>query len=169
MLIPRSQKGFSLTEIILASAIIVVAMLPVFDMVSGATRTVASVEEETIAFALASEAMEWICALSHQDLKFKVAKLKIFPEGSFREEASLVEFHEAEVKSYEIGDQKVIYEPAQNFRVYERTTRIHREEPNQKFIKVEVRVAWKARIDRSKDGQLHEVNLEYLSWPEILE
>ena len=164
-----SQKGFSLTEIILASAIIVVAILPVFDMVSNATRAVASVEEETIAFSLATEAMEWISSVSHQDLKWRAAKLNIFPDDSLQEDTDKVEYVEIEVKSYQIEDHKIIYEPAEDFRRYQRKTRIYREDLRTKSIKIEVIVGWKARMDRSKDGQSHEVRLEYLSWPAVPE
>jgi len=159
------NKGFSLTEIILAILIVIVAMLPVFDMVSGASKTVASVEEETVAFSLASEVMEWMRALSHEDLKYRLTQLAIFPEGSLKDYKNRTVFLEEPVLSYEIGDQKIVYEPERQFRIFQRKTTIYKESPTNRSIKIEVIVKWKARMDRSKEGQEHEVKLEYLSFP----
>ena len=158
-------KGFSLTELVLAILIIVVAMMPVFDMVSGARRNVASVEEETIAFSLASESIEWMRALSYEDLQYRLPVLQIFPEGSLDVKKNRKVFLENPVKSYEVGKSTIQYEPSTQFKIFQRRTTVFDVDPGSKSIKVQVVVSWKARLELSKSGQDHEVKLEFLSFP----
>jgi len=160
----RSRHGLTLIEIIIAVLIVVVAIVPVFDMISGATRGVASVEEETAAFALATEAAEWVKALSYKELRYELGSLAIFPKNSMQALEGGVVFVESPVKTYEAGGTRVDYEPAEQFKIYNRRTRIHAPAISDGSIKVEVNVKWESRMKSGSEGIQHEVKLQFLRY-----
>jgi prepilin-type N-terminal cleavage/methylation domain-containing protein len=160
----RSRRGLTLIEVIIAVLIVVVAIIPVFDMISGATRGVASVEEETTAFALTTEASEWLKALSYNELRYKLGSLAIFPKGSMQAVDGGVVFLENSIVSYEAGGTQVDYEPAEQFKIYKRRSHIFAPSISDGSIKVEVEVSWESRMKTASEGIKHQVKLQFFRY-----
>ena len=56
----RSMRGFTLVEVMIASAIILVALLPIASVFPGAYRHVDRSGEQTVALTLAQQRIEWL-------------------------------------------------------------------------------------------------------------
>jgi prepilin-type N-terminal cleavage/methylation domain-containing protein len=149
----KNKRGFTLIEIMVATAIVALAVIPIFDMMSGANKTMASVEEESIAFGLCTEASEWMQSLSYRELLVIPSVAKGFLE--FRNIEGGFESVEQPVKSLKIEDKPYAYEPAEQFSAYTRRIRVYR--PNDKRprgIRVVVEVHWKARLRQSQENKV---------------
>tara|TARA_B100000674_G_scaffold496446_1_gene526680 strand:- start:1739 stop:2263 length:525 start_codon:yes stop_codon:yes gene_type:complete len=164
----RPQKGFSVLEALIAAIIVAVGVVPVFDMISQANRSMSSIEEETIAFGLATESAEWLRAQPFNALKYPEIYVQFFPKDCLTEvvNAGYHECVEAPVQTFEPAkskSEKISYVPAKQFSIYTRTSRIYK--PQDDAIKVEVTVNWNTRLDPSKSREKSEVKLQFMSFP----
>tara|TARA_Y100000589_G_scaffold329451_1_gene376044 strand:- start:2993 stop:3520 length:528 start_codon:yes stop_codon:yes gene_type:complete len=165
----KQQKGFSVIEALIAAIIVAVGVIPVFDMISQANKSMSSIEEETIAFGLASESAEWLRAQPFNSLQYPDTYIKFFPQDCLIEmEAGYHECVEAPVQTFESTKSKsekikIAYQPAKQFSIYTRKSRIYK--PQDNAIKVEVIVNWNSRLDPSKSREKSEVKLQFMSFP----
>ena len=162
------HRGFSVMEALMAAIIVAVGVIPVFDMISQANRAMSSVEEDSVAFGLATESAEWLRAQTFNELKYPVTYLKFLPKDCLTEVADYYECIESPVKTFESVQNesdtiKMNYEPATQFSIYTRTSRIYK--PQNDSIKVEVLVHWSSRLDASKTRGKSEVKLQFMSFP----
>ena len=167
--VPRSigQRGFQVIEAVVAALIIAIGVIPVFDMIGQANRSLASVEEETVAFGLATEAGEWIKALSYKDLQYAEHFIKIFPEDSIQQKKDYYYFEEDPVQSFESGGEnktRIDYEPEDQFSKYKRRIEITKDKGGT-GVKVQIQVTWKSRMEKSSEGQKNEVKLQFFRFP----
>ena len=164
----NSQQGFIVIEALIAAIIVAVGVVPVFDMISQANKAMSSVEEDTVAFGLATESAEWLRAQTFNALKYPQTYIKFLPKDCLTETANYYECVEAPVKTFESVKSKsdmikINYEPADQFSIYTRTSRIYK--PQNNSIKVEVLVKWNSRLDTSKSRDESEVKLQFMSFP----
>ena len=164
----NNQKGFSVMEALVAAIIVAVGVIPVFDMISQANKAMSSVEEDTVAFGLATESAEWLRAQTFNSLRYPEIYLKFLPKDCLTEMANYYECVESPVKTFESMQNKsdsikIKYEPADQFSIYTRTSRIHK--PQNNSIKVEVLVNWNSRLDTAKSRDKSEVKLQFMSFP----
>ena len=164
----NSQQGFSVIEALIAAIIVAVGVVPIFDMISQANKAMSSVEEDTVAFGLATESAEWLRAQTFNALKYPQTYIKFLPKDCLTEAANYYECVEAPVKTFESMKTKsdtikINYEPADQFSIYTRTSRIYK--PQNNSIKVEVLVKWNSRLDTSKSRDESEVKLQFMSFP----
>lgn len=160
--------GFTLIEALMAGVIVAIGIIPIFDMISQANKSLSSVEEETVAFGLASEATEWLKSQNYTALEYPEQLLKVFAEGCLTKSSEgYVECVEEPVKSFQppspskdASNFVINYEPAKQFEIYTRSSRIYL--PEKGAIKVEVTVTWLSRLDISKTRQKSEVKLQFM-------
>ena len=162
------HKGFSVMEALIAAIIVAVGVMPVFDMISQANKAMSSVEEDTVAFSLATESAEWLRAQTFNSLKYPETYVKFFPKDCLTELDGHYECVETPVKTFESMQSKsetinINYEPADQFSIYTRTSRIYKAHNNS--IKLEVLVSWNSRLDTSKSRDKSEVKLQFMSFP----
>jgi len=149
----KLKQGFTLIEIMVASAILALAVIPIFDMMSGANKTMASVEEESIAYGLCTEAAEWMQSLSYRELLVIPSIAKGFLE--FRSVEGGFESLEQPVKGLKAGDKPYSYEPAEQFSAYTRRIRVYGPDTNRpRGIRIVVEVHWKARLRQSQENKV---------------
>lgn len=164
----RVNLGFTVIEALMAGVIVAIGVIPVFDMISQANKSLSSIEEETVAFGLASEATEWLKAQNYTALEYPEQLLKVFAEGCIaRSSEGYAECIEEPVRSFQPSSSSkattklvISYEPANQFEIYTRSTRIYK--PEQGSIKVEVMVTWFSRLDPSKAREKSEVKLQFM-------
>ena len=162
------RKGFSVMEALIAAIIVAVGVIPVFDMISQANKAMSSVEEDTIAFGLATESAEWLRAQTFNSLRYPETYIKFLPKDCLTEMTNYYECVESPVKTFESMQNKsdtikINYEPVDQFSIYTRTSRIYK--PQNNSIKVEVSVNWNSRLDTAKSRDKSEVKLQFMSFP----
>ena len=151
--------GFSLAEIIISTLIIVAGLIPVFDMMSSAQNTVASVEDEVIAFSLATEASEWMRGLSYTDLNYPKFRINIFKDKFIEEKSSYIHL-ENPVETLKFDDEEIEYKPEKRFKRFSRKIEIFKKESDS-GIKVRVTISWKNKGSGKKDAKM---NMEFIQY-----
>jgi hypothetical protein len=71
------KKGFSILEIVIATVIIVVAFIPIFNLRSASHRAYKKSDNNAIAYNLAMEALEWARSFPYERLENKYINTKI--------------------------------------------------------------------------------------------
>jgi prepilin-type N-terminal cleavage/methylation domain-containing protein len=154
MEIKAGKKGFTILEIVITSVIVALALIPVFDMISGANRALASIDDESVAFALATESCEWMSSLSYREL-WHAENIEEFPVK--RTDGDGVEFVEEPVSDLQFGDVLIDYEPVEQFRRFRRYTKVFLPTMEGMPVLVRVTVVWRAKTG----AQEHSIELEF--------
>ena len=143
----KRSKGFTLIEIVVASLIVAVSVIPIINMISQANRSVASIEEETIAFALATEACEWLKALPFRELRSVHAFTDSFIPGG-EKEGDVIKFKEEPVQTFKTNSVEIDYEPKEQFEIFNRYISIEPANESLDSLKVTVEVKWTSKLTK---------------------
>ncbi|MCO4783887.1 MAG: prepilin-type N-terminal cleavage/methylation domain-containing protein [Candidatus Cloacimonetes bacterium] len=158
--ISLKRNGFTLIEIVIASLIVAVAIIPIINMISQANRSVASVEEETIAFSLATEASEWLKALPYRELRQVHSYQDAFIPGGSKDDG-VITFKEEPVQSFTAGDTQIEYEPKSQYDIFNRYITIEAPEGSLDSLGVKVEVKWTSKLTKKKGNS---VVLEFMKF-----
>ncbi|PCJ20294.1 MAG: hypothetical protein COB02_04465 [Candidatus Cloacimonadota bacterium] len=152
----QKKKAFTLIEIVIASLLVALSVIPIVNMISQANRSVASIEEETVAFALATEATEWLKALPYKELGSVHAFTEEFIPGGVKEDG-IIKFKEEPVTSF----LNIDYEPKEQFDLYHRYITIEVPENSFNSLKVTVEIKWISKLTKKKDNS---VKLQFMKF-----
>lgn len=156
----KQNKGFTLIEIVIASLMVAVAIIPIINMISQANRSVASVEEETIAFSLATEASEWLKALPYRELRQVHSFSDEFIPGGTKE-GDKITFIEEPVTSFRAGSTEIDYEPKEQYSIFNRYITIEPPEGSFDSLVVKVEIKWTSKLTKKKGNS---VVLEFMKF-----
>jgi type II secretory pathway pseudopilin PulG len=155
-----SNSGFTMLEITVACFIVAMAVIPIFDMISGANKAMASIEDESVAFALATEAGEWFRSLSYSELMTaKQLDYLVPPEP---QGASGVCFMENPLMSQELVSVAMDYEPPEQYSRFKRKTCVDLPVDTDGMpIRISVEVEWENIGSKGRDNK---VMLEFMKF-----
>jgi len=145
------KSGFTLVEIMVATVIIVLAVIPIFDMISGANKAMASIEEEAIGFALAAEGIEFLNSLGYRELLVVKDSVPFLP---FQKTKSSYIALEEEMKPLQVGGVGFEY-AKETHRGFSRKLEVVLPDPkNPRAIRVVATVRWHSRLRQGKEGEI---------------
>jgi prepilin-type N-terminal cleavage/methylation domain-containing protein len=159
-LVSVKRSGFTLIEIVIASLIVAVAIIPIINMISQANRSVASVEEETIAFSLVTEASEWLKSLPYRELRQVHSYDDAFIPGGTKE-GQIITFKEEPVQTFTAGSTEIEYEPKKQYDIFNRYITIQPPEGSFDSLAVKVEVQWTSKLTKKKGNS---VVLEFMTF-----